>query len=601
MHFLSPSTALKVVCPSTPYTSATVSFLARPGCHAIRTCNKRRNLSTSAPGNVEEEPKKDDGKARWEKLGLRKPLVEGLSRAYPNVVYPTRAQEIFIPAILSGGDVLLKDETGTGKSFGIALALLGKPRVKYVGKNLSGTTEEQESVTSLVLVPHSNLAYQYMHWIRRVAEASTTTEGVELDMERIAQYLTRDGQKHLSSGMKKLHETKPHILVSTPQAMLDLFKLDPGLVPLQYVRTVVVDEVDYLVETVPRKDPGKSWRGSYEKAIKKIQKHPGATRELLDFIYVARKEINRQQQEDWQRNGGRYDKGTYLGVRDIPGPQLVLSSATLRMHLSNYLYEESGWLDRRSLLKVKNTGSRPPKRGAEETEEEEARIREAAKVGRVKHCVIEVSDTDIRNVEGAVEVDEEVLDTSSTETRETSSTATGDRLDTKISDAFVERYQNTPSPFNPNALEAIATAVALVVPKLALLVVPSVTPVFRAVYELREMGLDAQVFDAQKSPVGGGEENPVLLVTTLAMSRGLDLPDATHIFSLGIPDGPHLSGRTVDAYLHVSGRVGRFGRRGTVVTVVEKASEGGAVGDGERMKRILKEIGAAPVRFRPFE
>lgn len=115
MHFLSPSTALKVVCPSTPYTSATVLFLARPGCHAIRTCSKRRNLSTSAPGSVEEEPKKEDGKARWEKLGLRKPLVEGLSRAYPNVVYPTRAQEIFIPAILSGGDVLLKDETGTGK------------------------------------------------------------------------------------------------------------------------------------------------------------------------------------------------------------------------------------------------------------------------------------------------------------------------------------------------------------------------------------------------------------------------------------------------------------------------------------------------------
>jgi superfamily II DNA/RNA helicase len=72
-------------------------------------------LSTTASGSTEEELKDDDGKARWEKLGLRKPLVEGLSRAYPNIVYPTRAQEKFIPAILSGRDVWVKDETGTGK------------------------------------------------------------------------------------------------------------------------------------------------------------------------------------------------------------------------------------------------------------------------------------------------------------------------------------------------------------------------------------------------------------------------------------------------------------------------------------------------------
>lgn len=169
--------------------------------------------------------------------------------------------------------------------------------------------------------------------------------------------------------------------------------------------------------------------------------------------------------------------------------------------------------------------------------------------------------------------------------------------DVHLTEGYAERYRNTPSPFNPNALEAIATAVAVVVPRLALLVIPSSAPVFRAVYELREMGLDARIFDAQNPAVGGGEENPVLLVTTLAMARGLDLPDATHVFSLGIPDGPRLSGQTVDAYLHVAGRVGRFGRRGTVVTVVEK---GGQMGLGERMRRILREIGVAPVRFRPF-
>lgn len=170
-----------------------------------------------------------------------------------------------------------------------------------------------------------------------------------------------------------------------------------------------------------------------------------------------------------------------------------------------------------------------------------------------------------------------------------------------MTDGFLERYQNTPSPFNPQALEAIGTAVALDVPQLALLVLPSSAPVYRAVYELREMGLDARVFDPQKPVVDENEnEDPVLLVTTLAMARGLDMPEATHVFSLGIPDGPRVTGRSVDAYMHVAGRVGRFGRRGTVVTVVEE-KDGMPETAGSRMKRILRQVGAAAVRFRQFK
>lgn len=294
------------------------------------------------------------------------------------------------------------------RSFGIALALLGKPRVKYVGKGLLGKPgEEKESVTSLVIVPHSNLAHQYLNWVKRIAEASTSTEGVNLDIDRIAQYLTRDGQQHLTSGFKKLYQTKPHILISTPQAMVDLYKQDPDLVPLQYLSALVVDEVDYLVETVPKKDPERSWRGSYEKTMKKIKRHPGPTRELLDLIYAGRKEVNRKMQEEWDSGRERYRKGAFVGNGSMPGPQLVLSSATLRTHLSNYLYEESGWLNRGSIVKVKNSGSRPLKKGQETEEREEERVREAARSGRVKHCVIEVTDKEIRNVEGALKVEEE--------------------------------------------------------------------------------------------------------------------------------------------------------------------------------------------------
>lgn len=49
-------------------------------------------------------------------LGLHPPIISALKSAFPNVQYPTEAQAKFIPAILSGKDVLLKDETGSGKS-----------------------------------------------------------------------------------------------------------------------------------------------------------------------------------------------------------------------------------------------------------------------------------------------------------------------------------------------------------------------------------------------------------------------------------------------------------------------------------------------------
>ena len=51
----------------------------------------------------------------FESAGIRAPIASALRLAFPNVKHPTRAQTEFIPAILSGEDVLLKDATGTGK------------------------------------------------------------------------------------------------------------------------------------------------------------------------------------------------------------------------------------------------------------------------------------------------------------------------------------------------------------------------------------------------------------------------------------------------------------------------------------------------------
>lgn len=48
-------------------------------------------------------------------LGLRPPVVNALQAAFPNVKEPTNVQAQYIPAVLNGQDLLLKDSTGSGK------------------------------------------------------------------------------------------------------------------------------------------------------------------------------------------------------------------------------------------------------------------------------------------------------------------------------------------------------------------------------------------------------------------------------------------------------------------------------------------------------
>ena len=160
--------------------------------------------------------------------------------------------------------------------------------------------------------------------------------------------------------------------------------------------------------------------------------------------------------------------------------------------------------------------------------------------------------------------------------------------------------------FNPASLEAIAAAFALQVPSVALLVLPSDAPVHRAVFELRCLGINARALDVvqdehgkahlMRRDVDAAAENPTLLVSTLAATRGLDLPALSHVFVLGVLDGG-----AVDAYLHVAGRVGRFGRGGHVVSVVERPREGQKgqrPKDEPRMVRaLLKKVGVQPVKL----
>lgn len=175
-------------------------------------------------------------------------------------------------------------------------------------------------------------------------------------------------------------------------------------------------------------------------------------------------------------------------------------------------------------------------------------------------------------------------------------------------------YVSRPSPFNQAAFETIGVAFAVDVPRVALLVLPAEASVRRAVFDLRSLGINAHGLDVLDTERGGAyllqkgtqsEANPALLVATLATMRGLDLPDLTHVFMMGVPQS-----LSSDAYLHVAGRVGRFGKSGKVITILEPRQEiqkkrGTEVKMGFKdepawMQKIYRQIEVTPTKFEHF-
>ena len=96
-------------------------------------------------------------------MGIREALCKALRQNF-NIIKPTSCQQQLIPPILSGNDVLIRDLTGSGKTFGVVLALLSKTRT--VPTTLSQNTHSSAlPITNLLVVPSRELAFQIETWI----------------------------------------------------------------------------------------------------------------------------------------------------------------------------------------------------------------------------------------------------------------------------------------------------------------------------------------------------------------------------------------------------------------------------------------------------
>lgn len=217
-------------------------------------------------------------------------LSDEILRAIESLKYknPTEVQEKVIPIVLENKDIVVKSQTGSGKtaSFGIPLC-----------ENINW---EENRPQALVLTPTRELAVQVKEDISHIGR-----------FKRV-KVVSVFGKQPISEQQRELRQ-KTHIVVGTPGRVMDL--INKGSLILDKVKYLVIDEADEMlnmgfieqveeiIKEVPRNrvtmlfsatisDDVEALCNKYMKKPESVEiKAEGVTTERIKhYLYVAREE-----------------------------------------------------------------------------------------------------------------------------------------------------------------------------------------------------------------------------------------------------------------------------------------------------------------------
>ena len=151
-------------------------------------------------------------------LGVRTELDEVLQEL--GIKVPTPVQLQAIPLLLSGKDIVVQAQTGTGKTFAFLLPIL---------ERING---KKNNVQALIITPTRELALQI------------TTELNKLAFKVNANVLAAYGGQDVERQIRKL-KSSIHIVVGTPGRVLDHIRR--GTIALSELKMLVLDEADQLL------------------------------------------------------------------------------------------------------------------------------------------------------------------------------------------------------------------------------------------------------------------------------------------------------------------------------------------------------------------
>ena len=160
----------------------------------------------------------------FKSLGLAEEIVGALEeQGYSK---PTVIQQLAIPKILSGVDVIAGAQTGTGKTASFTLPLLQR---LFQDQHV----ESLPKVKALILAPTRELACQ--------VHSSVEAYAKNLPFKSVVLY----GGVEYAGQISKL-EAGAHVVVATPGRLMDL--LDKGYVSFHHIQYLVVDEADRMLD-----------------------------------------------------------------------------------------------------------------------------------------------------------------------------------------------------------------------------------------------------------------------------------------------------------------------------------------------------------------
>ncbi|MFG7350198.1 DEAD/DEAH box helicase [Shewanella oncorhynchi] len=165
-------------------------------------------------------------------LGLNSALLKALPAS---LKHPTKVQQLTIPAILAGRDLLALAQTGSGKTLAFGLPLLQQILLQQQTQLQGAKSVQPPNALALVLVPTRELALQVTEALQTVASQLSTSLNIQLLCGGVAQ---EDQLAELAA--------KQQVLVATPGRLLDLCK--QSHVSLDSIKHLVLDEADRLLE-----------------------------------------------------------------------------------------------------------------------------------------------------------------------------------------------------------------------------------------------------------------------------------------------------------------------------------------------------------------
>lgn len=154
-------------------------------------------------------------------LNLDEQIISGLKKQ--NITKLTKVQEISIPKILEGKDLVVNSQTGSGKTLAYLIPCFQK------------IDETKRETQVIILAPTHELVMQINNEIKKLSELS----------QKNVTSLSLIGEVNIQKQIKNIKNIKPHIVVASCGRLLDLIK--QRKLKVHTVKTIILDEIDSLI------------------------------------------------------------------------------------------------------------------------------------------------------------------------------------------------------------------------------------------------------------------------------------------------------------------------------------------------------------------